>query len=90
MTGKNLLRLSTPVIAMATVWVANKAVAIAYEKTTGDPIPTPDDLDVPMRRVVLYSTATAVMGAAITVCINRGIARATTSEPGAEELAPAV
>lgn len=89
MDGKQALRLGTPVIAMATVWVANKAVAIAYEKTTGDPIPTPDDLDVSLKRVFLYSAGTAVLGAAITVCVNRGIARATYAEPGAEELAPA-
>lgn len=89
MTGKELLRLGSPVLAMGTVWVANKVVAIAYEKSTGDPIPASDDFNVSLRRVLLYSTATAVLGATITVCVNRGIARATTPEPGAEELAPA-
>lgn len=89
MTGNELFKLSTPVIAMGTVWVANKAVSIAYEKATGEPTPTADDLDVSLRRAILYATATAVVGAAITVCVNRGIARLTTAEPGSEELAPA-
>ena len=89
MESKELLRLGTPVIAMGTVWVATKAVAIAYEKATGDPVPRPDDLDASFGRVIVYAAATAVLGAAITVVVNRGIARATTAEPGAEELAPA-
>jgi hypothetical protein len=87
MNGRDALRLGTPVIAMAAVWVANKGVAIAYEKATGDPVPTPNDLDAPLDRVLLYAAGTAVLGAAITVCVNRGIASATTIEPGAEELA---
>lgn len=89
MDGKELLKLSTPLISMGTVWVANKAIAIAYEKATGDPIPRADDTEISMARVILFTAATAVVGAVITAGVTRGIARAATTEPGAEELAPA-
>lgn len=81
MTGKEVLKLGSPVIAMGAVWIAQKAMSFAYEKATGRPVPAADDLDVPVARVMVYATAAAVVGAVVTTGVNRAVAQATLPDP---------
>lgn len=81
MTGRDVLKMSTPLIAMGAVWAAQKALSFAYEKATGEPIPKADNLAVPITRVVVYASAAAVVGAVVTAGVNRAIAQAAQPEP---------
>jgi len=71
-----MLRVSAPLIAAGAVWVAGRALRSGYSAATGAPPPKPDDLDVPVLRVVLFAMATAAVTAVINVSIQRSVAKA--------------
>jgi hypothetical protein len=71
-----MLRLAAPLIAAGAVWAAGKALRQGYSVATGTPPPKPDDLDVPVLRVVMFAMATAAVTAVINVTIQRGVAKA--------------
>jgi hypothetical protein len=81
MQNHEVLKIGAPFITMGGVWVAQKAVATAYRRRTGDEIPMADNLAAPMSRVVFFAAATAVVGAVITVAVNRTIAKVTQNDP---------
>jgi hypothetical protein len=74
MQNHEVLKIGAPFITMGGVWVAQKAVATAYRRRTGDEIPMADNLAAPMSRVVF-------LGAVITVAVNRTIAKVTQNDP---------
>ncbi len=79
MQNNEVLKMGAPLIAMGGVWVAQKAFAAVYRASTGNSVPKADDLDVPVTRVMLYASATAVVGAVVTVAVNRTIAKKVQS-----------
>jgi hypothetical protein len=81
MTGKELLRLTSPIIDLGAVWVGQKAMSAAYRGATGREVPVANDLNTPVVRVLLYASAAAVLGAIITTSVNRVIAQATQVDP---------
>lgn len=72
-----MMRLAAPLIAAGAVFVAGKLLRSGYSAVTGAPPPKPDDLDVPVARVVLFAMATAAVTAVINVSIQRGVAQAS-------------
>lgn len=77
-----MLRIGAPILAASTVWLAGKALQSGYAAATGAPPPKPDDLDVPVIRIVLFAVATATVTALIRVGIERGAAKAIARNQG--------
>ncbi|MDA9913156.1 DUF4235 domain-containing protein [Candidatus Nanopelagicales bacterium] len=75
MQNNEVLKIGAPLIAMGGVWVAQKALAAVYRASTGNDAPKADNLDAPVSRVIVYASATAVVGAVVTVAINRVIGK---------------
>lgn len=89
MTRADVLRLSAPFIAMGGVWVTQKALTSGYRAATGTTPPTPDDLEAPIARVLLYATAGAMVAAIVNTVVTRQVARASAKAEARAEL-PAV
>lgn len=60
-----------PMAAFGATWAARKIMTVVYEKRTGHLPPAADDPEVSLRRVILWSIATAMVSAAIEVVIVR-------------------
>lgn len=69
-------RVAAPFIAAGTVFVAGKAIRAGYQAVTGKKPPRPDDLDVPVSRVILFAVATAAVSAVINASMQRSVASA--------------
>lgn len=60
-----------PIAAFGATWAARKIMTTVYQKRTGHLPPAADDPEVSLRRVILWSIATAMVSAAIEVVIVR-------------------
>ena len=77
MTGNDMLRMSAPLIAMAGVWVAQRALTGGYRSFTGEAPPTADDLSEPVSKVIIFSVSAAVVAAAVNVAVTRQVAKSS-------------
>lgn len=68
-------RLLTPLVSAGAAWATRKGLNSAYAHRHEGTVPTKDDTDVPFRRVLMWSLATAVVVALVDVAIQQGMAR---------------
>lgn len=81
MESKEIIRMSSPLIVMGSVWLAKKAFATGFRIAFGEDAPSADDLDAPLGRVLLVSIGAASVAAVVHVGVNRGLARALGPDP---------
>lgn len=72
-----MLKLAGPVLATGTMFFAGKIMNRVYEGVTHNTPPSPEDLDVPISRVLIFAVTTSAVTTVIHVAIQRGIAKAT-------------
>ncbi len=68
-------RTVAPLATMGLTWAARKSMTRAYASGTGHEPPAADDREVPLRNVILWAVASAVVMATIDVMVNRTAAR---------------
>lgn len=68
-------RLLTPLVSAGAAWATRKGLNAAYAKRHEGTVPTRDDTEVPLRQVLLWTLATAVVVALVDVAIQQGMAR---------------
>ncbi len=83
----SVMKIATPIIAAVAVWAANEGLKGGYRASTGQQPPEAEDLNAPMGRVLLFSVASAALGATVHVAISRGIAKMSAKDDDYAELA---
>ncbi len=83
----SVMRITTPIIAAVAVWAANEGLKSGYRASTGQQPPEAEDLHAPMSRVLLFSVASAALGATVHVAISRGIAKMSAKNDDYSEIA---
>jgi hypothetical protein len=68
-------RLLTPLVSAGAAWATRKGLNAAYAHRHEGGVPTKDDTQVPFRRVLMWSLATAVVVALVDVAIQQSMAR---------------
>lgn len=86
MTSADILKITAPLIAMGGVWVARRALNGSYALATGNQPPAADDLDAPLRNVLVYAAGAAVVAALVNTLVTREVARATVKAEARQDL----
>ena len=87
MTRADALRLSAPFIAMGGVWLAQRALTGGYRAATGHTPPAADDLETPLRNVLLYAAAGAMVAAIVNTTVTRQVTKASAKAAVDRDLA---
>lgn len=73
-------RLLTPLVTAGAAWATRKGLNAAYAARHDGTVPTRDDTEVPFRRVLVWSLATAVVVALVDVAVAQTLARMVPDE----------
>ena len=79
MDRETTIKAMSPLITIAVMWVAQRAITAAYRGATGNEPPKPDDFDTSAMRVLIYAGASAAAVAIVQTSLQRKIAKASVS-----------
>lgn len=68
-------RLLIPLVSAGAAWATRKGLNAAYASRHEGIVPTRDDTQVPFRRVLMWSIATAVVVALVDVAVQQSMTR---------------
>ncbi|MCB0917011.1 MAG: DUF4235 domain-containing protein [Actinobacteria bacterium] len=87
MDGKAVVRIAAPFISYGVIWSSDRLMAAGYKAATGEVAPTPEDTRDPLVRVLVYTTATAVVATVLRVAVSRILASAVGDGGDGDDLA---
>jgi len=64
-------RTVAPIVAFGATWAVRKAMTSVYKSRTGHQPPQPDDPEVSLGKILVWTVATSVVSAAVEVVIIR-------------------
>ncbi|TAK69479.1 MAG: DUF4235 domain-containing protein [Actinomycetota bacterium] len=76
---RDLIKIAAPIAAIAATWGARQALGAGYRKATGTPPPRNEDIEVPLRKVLIFAVLSAVAASVANVLITRAVTRATAT-----------
>lgn len=66
-----VLHLLSPVATIAVVWGTREVIDMTYRRVTGRTPPTPNDLQTPWRRALVWTAVTTTSVAVVEVTVRR-------------------